>query len=102
MKKEKRGSSDKKSLLREAILDIDKELARLNRDKNSLRKQIDGIDSEVGNAQDLEKRLQEKIAALLKREAALNEKKKNTQISIDRLSDKLGKIKKIKSEMNDV
>lgn len=101
MKKEK-GVVDKKSLLREAIVDIDRELARLNKEKGSLRRQIGSIDSEVGSSQELEKKLQEKIAVLLKREAALSEKKKGTQVKIDRLSDKLGKIKKIKSEMNDV
>jgi len=101
MKKEKK-SGEKNVLLKEAILDIDKELIRLNKDKSSLKRQISGIDVNVGDAQKLEKELQERIARLLEKEAGLIERKKNTQVKIDRLSDKLGKIGKIKLEMADV
>ena len=92
----------KRSLLQEAILDIDRELSRLSKEKGSLKRQISGIDMSVETARSLEKKLQERIAKLLEKEAALTEKKKKTQTKTDRLSDKLSKIQKIKSEMSDI
>jgi len=92
----------KKSLLKEAIADIDKELERLNKEKISLKKQLDGIDVGVESARELERKLQEKLSQLLREETKLYEHKRNTQKEIGELSDKLGKIKKIKSEISEV
>jgi len=92
----------KRSLLKEAISDIDQELKRLGKEKDSIKGQISGIDKSVENAQASEKAFQEKIAKLLEKEARLTEKKKSNQVMMDRLADKLGKIEKIKSEMADV
>ena len=74
MKKKKRGSiksGGKKSLLKEAIIDIDAELKRLNSEKTSLKTQISKLDKNVESAQVSEKELQGKIARLLEKEASL-------------------------------
>jgi len=110
MKKKKRRKTkrifkkvtEKKSLLKEANAEIDKELRRLSEERDAFKKEINGIDSSVGNAQELERKLQERIAALLEEEAKLTEKKKNIQVKTERLADKLIKIEKIKSEMDDI
>ena len=100
--KSKKNSSDDRSLLREAIIDINKELGYLKKEKVSLKKQISGLDTNVEKARLQEEELKRKITKLLERENHLGEKKKTTQMKIDRLSDKLGKIEKIKYEMGDV
>ncbi|MEK6871995.1 MAG: hypothetical protein AABX16_03780 [Nanoarchaeota archaeon] len=101
MKKNK-ASLDNKSLLREAIADINKELVYLKKEKRKFKKQISGLDCTVEKAHLKEEELKNKIAKLLEKETRLTENKKSTQIKIDRLSDKLGKIEKIKYEMSDV
>ena len=69
--KKKKEEKEKKFLLREAILDIDKELKKLDKDKDNLKNQISRIDRNVEDSQSLEKQLQERIAKLLEKEAEL-------------------------------
>jgi len=93
---------DKKSVLSNAIKDLETEIGRLGREKSSYNQSLRGIAGEMDVDHQKEKELQKKIAALAEKEASLNQKKKGLQMKIDKLSDKLGKISKIKSEMADI
>ncbi len=89
-------------MLKEAIDDINREIARINLQKRKLNQQISDADSGLELSRRAEKRLQDKIADLLEKEASLKEKKKRITVDEESLSDKLLKIQKIRSELNDV
>jgi len=91
-----------KGILKEAMADINKEIARINIQKRKLNQQILDADSGLELSRRAERRLQERIAELLEKEASLKEKKKKVTQSEETLSDKLLKIQKIKSELSDV
>ncbi|MFH1325239.1 MAG: hypothetical protein ABIH49_00515 [archaeon] len=92
----------KKGMIREALLDLNREIANINKEKKRLGDQIKNSDKSLRNFMAFEKELQKRIAALLEREAALKEKKKNIGMREERLSDKLSKVQKIKSELDDI
>ncbi|MEK6897748.1 MAG: hypothetical protein AABX28_00135 [Nanoarchaeota archaeon] len=102
MPKKKSDTIIKKSLIKEALGDINSEILNINKEKKNLNDQIQNADKNLENFRNFEKRLQQKIAALLEREAILKENKKAISLKEDRLADKLSKIQKIKSELGEV
>ena len=102
MKKKAVESQNKKGLLKEAIEDINREINNINKEKKQLNDQIKDADKNLENYRQFEKELQQRIAKLLEREAFLKDKKKRVAIDEDRLSDRLSKVRKIRSELDDV
>ena len=94
--------SSPKSMIKEALADINKEILNINREKRNLNKQIKGVDTDLGTSRKFERDLQQKIAKLLEKEAFLKEKKKGISQKEENLGDKLSKIEKIKFELNDL
>lgn len=90
------------SMLKEALLDLDKELSSLSGEKSTLEKNIHKLDFDVVQAREMEKELQRKISDLLEKEAVMTEKKKNVQTRMDRIADKLGKVKKIREDLENL
>ncbi|MCX6748172.1 MAG: hypothetical protein NT076_01060 [Candidatus Pacearchaeota archaeon] len=93
---------EKKSLVKEAIKDLDKGLGQLADEKKKLENKIKSLDLNVDSARMQEQDLQKKIADLVKKEAKLNERKKFVEGKQDVLSEKLSKVKKIKYELEEV
>ena len=102
MKKKAAESASKKGLLKEAIEDINREINNINKEKKQLNDQIKDADKNLENYRQFEKELQQRIAKLLEREAFLKDKKKRVAVDEDRLSDRLSKVRKIRSELDDV
>lgn len=98
----KEGMVVKKSLIKEALGDINREILNISKEKKSLNDQIQNADKNLENFRNFEKRLQQKIAALLEREAILKEKKKAISLKEEKLADKLSKIERIKLELGEV
>ncbi len=92
----------KKSMIKEALADIDKEILNINLEKKNIDKQIKGVDTDLDTSREFEKNLQQKIANLLGEEASLKEKRKRISQGGDKLADKLSKIEKVKFELNDL
>ncbi len=91
-----------KSVLFEAIKDLEYQINNLSKERGELKKSLNKVSSAINIDRKLEKQLQHKIANLVEKEAELNQQKKNLQTKIEKISDSLSKISKIKSEMADV
>jgi len=100
--KNKSRSDGNTSALSSAIKDLQSEIAKLNKEKTDLKRNLDSTSSAIDVDREKERELQQRIANLLEREAELNKKKKNLQTKIDKVSDKANKISKIKAEMADI
>jgi len=75
-------------MLREALVDIDREIALLNKKKQELKK------TETKRAKD--------VSILIEREASLRAKKKEIESKQEKILSKLSKIKKIKYELSEI
>jgi len=91
-----------KNLIKEALLDINKEIDNINKDKRNLTRKISTSDISIEKAREAQRMLQERIANLLAREAAMKEKTSKLSTKEGKLSDRLAKIEKIKSELDGI
>jgi chromosome segregation ATPase len=92
----------KKSVLEDAIKDLEREIGNLSGKKFELKKTLSEVTSEIDVDSEEESKLHAKLAKLSEKETKLTEKKKNLQMKIDGLSEKIAKISKIKSEMTEI
>ena len=86
-----------KDLLKEALKDLDRELAKLRVARIRLQKDLNSISSELGDAERKENSLREKVATLMKKEAELSKKKgilKEKIVSCDQRIEKVKAIEK--------
>jgi prefoldin subunit 5 len=92
----------KKNDLREAIEDVDKEIAGINKERKKLNEEGGKTDKSLEDYRQFERRLQQKIAKLLEREAALKEKRKGISVEEEKLSERLSKIRRVKTELDEI
>ena len=102
VKKKNKSVSEKKGMIKEAISDIDREIVNINKQKTRLNQQIKSSDKTLMDYRQFEENLQKRIAKLIQREASLRDKKKGVIAKEEKLSERLSKVKKIKSELDDV
>lgn len=89
-------------LVKEAVIDLDKEINRVRGDKSSLNLELQNIDQNLENAQQLERRLKEKISRLDNKEAELIDNRKKLKQKSNYLSERLKKLKTIKEQLSEV
>ena len=92
----------KKSMIKEALLDINQEISNIIKDRKNLDKQISSSSISIDKAREAQKALQEKIASLLAREASMKEKNSRLAGKENLLGDRLAKIERIKSELGGI
>ncbi len=92
----------KDPVLGSAIKDLDAGIKGLNKQRSSIRGDLERVSSSINVDRNMEKQLQEKLARLNEREAQLTGKKKKLQTNLDSIADKINKVSKIKSEMSDL
>ncbi len=95
-------ASDNKSVLSDAIKEIDTELNRLKREKGSLKQSFEKVSSDIDMERQREKEYEQKIGELIEKEAGLKKRKSEIESKIDKVNDKMGKMSRIKSEMRDI
>jgi chromosome segregation ATPase len=99
----KKGSGKvQKSMIKEALLDINQEIVNIKRDRKRLDSQISSSSISIEKARESQKKLQEKIASLLEKEASLKEKNSRLSTKENQLGDRLAKIEKVKSELDGI
>jgi len=106
-KKYKENKSDGTELVKEAVLDLDRELKRIRDEKNSLNSEIRKIDNIIKNAEEVGKkverlRYERRIERLETEEAKLIEKKRKLEQKDESLNKRLGKVKNIKEKLSGV
>jgi len=94
-------------LVKEAVSDLDKEIEKTRKEKDSLNAEIKRIDNIIKNAEEVGKkvermRYQKRIARLDDIEGKLLEKRRKLQSKDDSLNKKLGKVKSIKEKLSRV
>jgi len=94
-------------LVKEAILDLDRELARIRKEKGSLNSDIKRIDDIIKNAEEVGKKVErlrylKRIAKLDAEEAELVQRKKNLQQKGESLDKRMNKVKKVKERLSGV
>lgn len=89
-------------LVKEAVIDLDREINRVRGDKSSLNLELQNIDQNLENAQQLERRLKEKISRLDNKEAELIDNRKKLKQKSNYLSERLKKLKTIKEQLSEV
>jgi len=94
--------SNEKTLLKEALNDISKELNKLKREKELLVKKIGSIESQIIGSQDRENKLRNQISLLVAEEGQLNKKKGDLQSKMARIKEKLTKVMRIKDDLRGV
>jgi len=89
-KVDKKKGSNKRNvgMLREALVDIDREIASLNKKKQELKK------TETKRSKD--------VSILIAREAGLRAKKKEIESKQEKILSRLSKIKKVKYELKEI
>jgi len=100
-------SGDETELVREAVLDLDKELARIRKERNILNAQIKKIDYVIKNAEEVGKKVERlrylrRIAKLDAQEAELIQRKKKLQQKAESLGRRLSKVKRVKEKLSEV
>jgi|SRR3989344_2784391 len=100
--KKRKGSSNEKMLLKEALDDISKELNKLKREKDILVNKIGSIESQIIESQDRENKLRNQISLLVAEEGQLNKKKSDLQGKMAKIKDKLTKVMRIKDDLRGV
>ena len=98
----KKPTKVKRSMIGEALLDINQEISNITKDRKKLEKQISTSSISIDKAREAQKALQEKIADLLSREASLKEKNARLGTKENQLGDRLAKIEKVKSELSGI
>jgi chromosome segregation ATPase len=102
-----KSSGDETELVREAVLDLDRELARIRKEKNALNAQIKKIDYIVKNAEEVGKKVERlrymrRVAKLDAQETELIQRKKKLQQKYETLSKRMSKVKGIKEKLSGV
>ena len=89
-KVDKKKGSNKRNvgMLREALVDIDREIALLNKKRQGLKK------TETKRSKD--------VSILIEREASLKAKKKEIESKQEKILSRLSKIKKVKYELSEI
>ncbi len=100
--KKKKGSSNEKMLLKEALDDISKELNKLKREKELLVKKIGSTESQIMESQDRENKLRNQISLLVAQEGQLNKKKSDLQSKMAKIKEQLTKVMRIKDDLRGV
>lgn len=95
-------SKDQKTVLKEALSDISREINRLKRERVSIIGKMDLIEKTILQSQNKENLLRDKITRLVQQESSLNKKKSDAQSQLMRLKERLDKIKKIEQEIKEV
>ncbi len=100
-------SEEDKGLVKNAVLDLDGELARIRKERGTLNAQIKKIDYIIKNAEEVGKkveklRYQRRIAKLDAQEAELLQRKKKLQQKEDSLEKRMSKVKKAKESLSGV
>jgi len=106
-KKYKENRSDGTELVKEAILDLDRELKRIRDEKSSLNSEIRKIDNIIKNAEEVGKkverlRYERRIGRLEVEEEKLIEKKRKLQQKDESLNKRMGKVRGIKEKLSGV
>jgi len=100
-------SDDETELVKDAVLDLDGELARIRKERDALNAQIKKIDYIIKNAEEVGKkverlRYQRRIAKLDSQEAELLQRKKKLQQKSESLGKRMSKVKKAKESLSEV
>ena len=103
----KQDKSDGSELVKEAVLDLDRELSRIKNEKASLNSEIRKIDNILKNAEEVGKkverlRYERRIERLDAEEAKLIDKKRKLQQRDDSLNKRMSKVKGIKEKLSGV
>lgn len=103
----KQDKSDGTELVKEAVLDLDRELKRIRDEKNSLNSEIRKIDNIIKNAEEVGKkverlRYERRIERLEAEETKLIEKKRKLQQKDESLNKRMGKVRGIKEKLSGV
>ncbi len=105
--KKKYSENKNPELVKEAVLDLDREISRIRKEKVSLNLDIKRIDNIIKSAEEVGKKVEKlrylrRIARLDDQEAALVEKKKKLQQKDYGLDKRLSKVKGIKEKLSGV
>ena len=92
----------KRVLLKEAIRDLNNELAKLGKNKNTLSSELKQISSQVSKVKGQESQLKSQISVLLMKESQLLRRKKESLTDLKTLNERLIKVSKIKEELSEV
>ncbi len=96
----KNSKISKKDMIKEAVDDINKEIANMKLQKKKLNQQISLLDKGLENSRESERELQKKITELIRKETLLKEEKKRISQDQGKLAEKLLRIQKIKTELD--
>ena len=94
-------------LVKEAILDLDREISRIRKEKYLLNSEIRNVEQTIQNTEEVGKKVEKlrylrRVSELEKKEAELIEKRKRLKQKEDSLDKKLNKVKDIKSKLSEV
>lgn len=94
-------------LVKEAVLDLDREIGRIRKEKASLNQEIKIIDQHIKNAEEVGKKVERlrylrRVERLEAREKELTEKKRRLQQRDYTLDKRLNKVKSIKDKLSGV
>ena len=92
----------KRAMLKEALVDLDRELTKLRLNKNNLASELKKFSSQVSKVKEQESQLKNQISILLMKETQLMRRKKDTQSDLKTLNERLIKVSKIKDELSEV
>ena len=92
----------KRAMLKEALVDLDRELTKLRLNKNNLASELKNFSSQVSKVKEQESQLKNQVSILLMKEAQLMRRKKDTQSDLKTLNERLIKVSKIKDELSEV
>jgi len=91
-----------KTLVEDALSDLEKELNRLIEKRNSLMSGLRTVDKDMEDGQELEKELKGEIMEIEQTEVRLQNDRKKLKNKLDRIQDKLTKVKAIKDDLSHV
>jgi len=91
-----------KIILKDAILDLEKELKNLKQQKKTITTKISNTTGNITDAQISEEKLRNEIAKLVAKEGLLEKKRNRLKEKLDETSGKISKVKSIKDQLTDV
>ena len=102
MKKRAKHKISNGNTLKEALVDISKELRKLKREKEDFIKKIELIEKSLQYTQYKEGFLRDRITKLIAEESNLSKRKAESLNRINSIKDKIGKIKKAEEELKQI
>ena len=95
----KKNSAKKQVIIKEALLDLSKELYKLKSEKEKLSKDMEYVQDLLRKSQTKEINLKNNIAKIGAMEGKFSKRKSELQERMSSISEKITKISKIKEEM---